>query len=46
MKRTNIVLDEKLVGKGMRLTGIVTQKALVDYALREFSSPEGAEEHP
>ena len=36
MKRTNIVLDEKLVGKGMRLTGIVTQKALVDYALREL----------
>jgi len=36
MKRTNIVLDEKLVGKGMRLTGIETQKALIDYALREL----------
>ncbi len=36
MKRTNIVLDEKLVGKGMRLTGIGTQKALIDYALREL----------
>jgi len=36
MKRTNIVLDEKLVGKGMRLTGIATQKALIDYALREL----------
>jgi len=36
MKRTNIVLDEKLVGKGMRLTGIDTQKALIDYALREL----------
>lgn len=36
MKRTNIVLDEELVGKGMRLTGIGTQKALVDYALREL----------
>jgi Arc/MetJ family transcription regulator len=36
MKRTNIVLDEKLVGKGMRLTGIATQKELIDYALREL----------
>lgn len=36
MKRTNIVLDEKLVGKGMRLTGIQTQKGLIDYALREL----------
>ena len=36
MKRTNIVLDEELVGKGMRLTGINTRKALVDYALREL----------
>lgn len=36
MKRTNIVLDEKLVGKGMALTGIGTQKALIDYALREL----------
>ena len=36
MKRTNIVLDEKLVSKGMRLTGIETQKGLIDYALREL----------
>ena len=36
MKRTNIVLDEKLVGKGMRLTGIETQKGLIDYALFAF----------
>ena len=36
MKRTNIVLDEKLVGKGMKLTGIGTQKGLIDYALREL----------
>ena len=36
MKRTNIVLDEKLVAQGMRLTGIDTQKALIDYALREL----------
>lgn len=36
MKRTNIVLDEQLVGKGLRLTGLETQRALVDYALREL----------
>ena len=36
MKRTNIVLDETLVGKGLRLTGIKTQRELVDYALREL----------
>lgn len=36
MKRTNIVLDEKLVGKGLLLTGLGTQKALIDYALREL----------
>ncbi len=36
MKRTNIVLDEELVGKGMRLTGITTQKSLIDHALREL----------
>jgi Arc/MetJ family transcription regulator len=35
MKRTSILLDEKLVGEGMRLTGIETQKELIDYALRE-----------
>lgn len=36
MKRTNIVIDENLVSKGMRLTGIDTKKALIDYALREL----------
>jgi Arc/MetJ family transcription regulator len=36
MKRTNILLDEELIGKGMRLTGINTQKSLIDYALREL----------
>ena len=36
MKRTNVVLDEVLVGKGMRLTGIATQRALIDHALREL----------
>jgi Arc/MetJ family transcription regulator len=36
MKRTNVVLDEELVGRGMRLTGISTRKALIDHALREL----------
>jgi Arc/MetJ family transcription regulator len=36
MKRTNVMLDEVLVGKGMRLTGIDTKKHLIDYALREL----------
>ncbi len=36
MKRTNIVLDDKLVLKCMKTTGIKTQRALVDHALREL----------
>jgi len=36
MKRTNIVLDEKLVSQGLRFTGMKTRRALVDYALREL----------
>ena len=36
MKRTNIVLDEKLIDRGMDLTGLKTQRELVDYALREL----------
>ncbi len=36
MKRTNIVLDEKLIDECMKATGIRTQKALIDYALREL----------
>jgi len=36
MKRTNIVIDEKLVKWGMRATGLKTRRALVDYALREL----------
>ena len=36
MKRTNIVLDEKLVKDCMRATGIKTRKALIDHALREL----------
>jgi len=36
MKRTNIVLDEKLVMDCIKVTGIKTRKALVDHALREL----------
>lgn len=36
VKRTNIVLDERLVRQGLRLTGMKTRRALVDYALREL----------
>lgn len=36
MKRTNIVIDEKLMEKGLMLTGIKTRRSLVDYALREL----------
>ena len=34
MKRTNIVIDEKLIKDGMKATEIKTRRALVDYALR------------
>ena len=36
MKRTNIVLDDKLVEECMKTTGIRTQRALIDHALREL----------
>jgi len=36
MKRTNVVLDDKLVEDCMQATGIRTQKALIDHALREL----------
>ena len=36
MKRTNIVMDEKLIKEGMKTTGIKTRSALVDYALRDL----------
>lgn len=36
MKRTNIVLDDKLVKDCMKATGIKTQRALIDHALREL----------
>ena len=36
MGRTNIVLDDALVAKCQKATGIKTRKALIDYALREL----------
>jgi Arc/MetJ family transcription regulator len=34
--RTNIVLDDKLVDKAMKYTGIKTKKDMVNFALREL----------
>jgi len=36
MKRTSIVINEKLIREAMRATGIKTRSALVDYALRDL----------
>ena len=36
MKRTNVVLDEKIVGQAKKLTGIRVTRQLIDYALREL----------
>ncbi len=36
MSRTNIVLDDTLVSKGLQITGLRTKKDLVDFALREL----------
>ena len=36
MRRTNVVLDEKLVSRAKSATGIKTIRALVDHALREI----------
>jgi Arc/MetJ family transcription regulator len=36
MSRTNIVLDDKLVDKGLKITGLRTKRELVDLALREL----------
>ena len=36
MKRTNVVLDEKLINEGLEITGLKTQKALIDRALRDL----------
>jgi Bacterial antitoxin of type II TA system, VapB len=34
--RTNIVLDDKLVARAMRLAGVKTKREVVHSALREF----------
>ena len=34
--RTNIILDEKLIEKGKKYTGIDTKREVVDFALREL----------
>ena len=36
MKRTNVVIDDKLIQDCLRETGIKTQRALIDHALREL----------
>jgi Arc/MetJ family transcription regulator len=36
MTRTNVVLDEVLVEECRQLTGIPTQRSLIDHALREL----------
>jgi Arc/MetJ family transcription regulator len=36
MGRTNIVLDDDLVSRCQKATGIKTRRALVDHALREL----------
>ena len=36
MSRTNVVLDDDLVAKCQKATGIKTRKAIIDYALREL----------
>ena len=36
MKPTNIALDERLVNRGKRMTGMKTTRGLVDHALREL----------
>jgi len=35
MSRTNVVLDDKLVDKCQKATGIKTRRSLIDYALHE-----------
>ena len=36
MKRTNVLLDDKIVEDCLRATGIKTRRALIDHALREL----------
>jgi len=36
MKRTNVVLDEKVIDRAKKATGIQVTRQLLDYALREL----------
>ncbi|MBU4184846.1 MAG: type II toxin-antitoxin system VapB family antitoxin [Proteobacteria bacterium] len=36
MKRTKVVLDDKIVAECMKAAGIKTRKALIDHTLREL----------
>ena len=36
MTRTNVVLDDTLVEKCQRVTGIKTRRSVIDHALREL----------
>jgi len=36
MSRTNVVLDDDLVAKCQKATGIKTRKGIIDYALKEL----------
>ncbi len=36
MKRTNVVLDERLVARARKLTGTRTIRELLDYSLKEL----------
>jgi Arc/MetJ family transcription regulator len=36
MKRTNVVLDETVVGRAKKATGIQVTRQLIDHALREL----------
>lgn len=36
MKRTNVILDEQLLSRGKKLTGIKTTKGLLEHALKEL----------
>jgi Arc/MetJ family transcription regulator len=45
MKRTNIVIDEKLIKAGLKATGLKTRRALVDFALRDLLRRESQKRH-
>lgn len=41
MKRTNVVMDDKLVRRAKRLTGIRTTRDMIDHALKTVVRLEG-----